>query len=629
MAATADPAVYGPKAGLLVPQPAVTRGVAAIISASPCGKYLLYTNGTCVVVRSIEDPSFSFVYSEHAAPVKVAKFAPTGKYVASGDAAGKVRVWAFTTAEHNLKFECAALGGEVEDIAWDSEAKRILAVGAGSSKAKVFMWDTGSQLAEIIPHSKKVLSGDFKPTRPFKLVMGGEDFNMSFYTGPPFKYEKGLKEHSNFVNCVRYAPDGSKFVSVSSDKKAVVYDGTTAAVVGQLDPAVCATAGSIYHCSWCPTDSKRLATAHFDKTIRIWDMTPTAAEGAAVTFKCEASLPIGSGAGDVQNSVTWAAEDLIVSLSLDGTLNFLRPSTAAVAKRVTGHVEPMNCLDYDAKTGYIVSGDNSGRVCVWAPVDEARTRFVATVASGDVPAKKASGVAVAGSEVAVIAWDDKLRIGDLTTGVFQPAVTLPGQPRAVAVTPSNPSLRVVITSSAILLFNGAKQAAKVDAPWTPTCVDMSADGALVAVGGQDAKVHFFVLNAAAGTLTDDGETAAAGGAISAVAISPDDKLVVVGDAVRDVRLYKAQGAHEVVVSGRWMNHTTRVTGAKWSPDGRHIATVSSDRRICIWEPSNEHGAKVVMDLAHPQPLAAVAWADPDTIWTLGIDGVAVRRTLTL
>lgn len=44
-----------------------------------------------------------------------------------------------------------------------------------------FNWDTGSQLGEVIPHTKKNITCDFKPSRPFKAVFGGEDFNLSFY----------------------------------------------------------------------------------------------------------------------------------------------------------------------------------------------------------------------------------------------------------------------------------------------------------------------------------------------------------------------------------------------------------------------------------------------------------------
>jgi len=85
----------------------------------------------------LQDPSLAFAYCDHTDRVKVAKFAPTGKYIASGDAVGRVRVWAFTQAEHSLKYELPSIGGEVEDLAWDGESKRILVVGGGSAKAKV------------------------------------------------------------------------------------------------------------------------------------------------------------------------------------------------------------------------------------------------------------------------------------------------------------------------------------------------------------------------------------------------------------------------------------------------------------------------------------------------------------
>jgi WD40 repeat protein len=110
-----------------------------------------------------------------------------------------------------------------------------------------------------VPHNKKNLTADFKPTRPTKAVMGGEDFTLTFYGGPPFRYEKALKDHTNFVNCVRYSPDGNRFISVSSDKTGLVYDGTTATLVGKLDPAQAHT-GSIYAVAWSP-DGTRVATA--------------------------------------------------------------------------------------------------------------------------------------------------------------------------------------------------------------------------------------------------------------------------------------------------------------------------------------------------------------------------------
>ena len=35
------------------------------------------------------------------------------------------------------------------------------------------------------------------------------------------------KVHANFVNCVRYSPNGQYAISVSTDKKIQLYDGAT------------------------------------------------------------------------------------------------------------------------------------------------------------------------------------------------------------------------------------------------------------------------------------------------------------------------------------------------------------------------------------------------------------------
>lgn len=64
------------------------------------------------------------------------------------------------------------------------------------------------------------------------------------------------RDHSNFVNCVRFSPDGSKFITVSSDKQGLLYDGKTAEKKGELS-AEDAHKGSIYAVSWSP-DSKQV-----------------------------------------------------------------------------------------------------------------------------------------------------------------------------------------------------------------------------------------------------------------------------------------------------------------------------------------------------------------------------------
>ena len=88
---------------------------------------LLYCSGRLVVVRDLdkEKKVQAFVYRGHAATVTAARFAPSGCYVASADARGKLRVWSYDNQEHLCKLDLTALSGPIRDISWDMDSKRV------------------------------------------------------------------------------------------------------------------------------------------------------------------------------------------------------------------------------------------------------------------------------------------------------------------------------------------------------------------------------------------------------------------------------------------------------------------------------------------------------------------------
>ena len=65
------------------------------------------------------------------------------------------------------------------------------------------------------------------------------------------------RDHSNFVNCVRFSPDGTRFISVSSGKKGLIFDGKSRERIGELSPED-GHKGSIYAVSWSP-DGKHVS----------------------------------------------------------------------------------------------------------------------------------------------------------------------------------------------------------------------------------------------------------------------------------------------------------------------------------------------------------------------------------
>ncbi|KAJ8382280.1 hypothetical protein SKAU_G00030580 [Synaphobranchus kaupii] len=236
--------------------PQTERGVAKVIGGDPKGTNFLYTNGKSVLIRNIDNPAIADIYTEHSHPVSVAKYAPSGFYIASGDAAGKIRIWDTTQKDHLTKYEYQPIAGIIKDIAWTEDSKRVAIAGQGREKcAAVFLWDSGSSVGDIYGHSKIVNSVDIRQTRPYRLVTGSDDKGSAFFEGPPFKYKMMNLDHSGFVNCVRFSPDGNHYAAAGSDGKIVLYDGKTGEKITALGGEK-AHEGGIYAISWSADSSQ-------------------------------------------------------------------------------------------------------------------------------------------------------------------------------------------------------------------------------------------------------------------------------------------------------------------------------------------------------------------------------------
>ena len=408
--------------------------------------------------------------------------------------------------------------------------------------------------------------------------MFGYFFQVTFYSCPPAKYQKGLSEHTNFVNCIRYSPCGSKFVSVSSDKTGIIYEGKDAEILGKLGGKT-AHKGSVYAASWKP-DSTAVVTSGADKKLNVWN---------AESLQLDKSITLGTDVGHMQPGVVWVRDQLIASLSLNGRLNFWDPSKDEVSSFLDGHVSPVN---YTTCTGdgHIITGDIDGRLCVWKPVENASGQYVGSIVGGETHTGKITGIFSDGKTLSSVGWDDKLRIGTLE--VFEHVVPIGGQPRGLASSSACPDIRVIATNGALKVFKGTEEACSVEVDWAPIVVEMDSSGKMLVAGGEDCRLHLYAVDGN-GSLSELGQTKPCNAAISSVAISPDGKYIAAGDRGREVKLYSAVSPYETVRSGDWMNHATRVTGLAWSPLGNYLCSVSSDRRICFWSPDSVSAVKCV------------------------------------
>jgi len=548
----------------------------------------------------MKNPIQSDIYYEHSAATTVAKYAPSGFYIASGDVAGNLRIWDTTQLEHPLKIELRVLSGPIADIAWSPDNQRIIVVGDGKERyGAALLWDSGASVGEISGHSKAILSCDFKPTRPFRVATGSEDNQVNWFEGPPFKFNKALKEHARFVNSVRFAPDGNKVVSIGLDKKGVVYDGKTGDKLVELAAQGAHTAG-IYSASWSP-DSKQILTVSADKTGKIWD----AATGALVS-----TLTPGGDATEYQQlGSLWQGEN-IITINLNGDISYFDPKSPGNPTQVIrGHNKFITALAYDPASKHFYTGSYDATIIQWNYASGATQAF-----TGKGHTNSVSSIVVQGDHLVTISLDDTIRFTQTNSREYGASISLDGQPAAVAVGSKTLDLAVVATIKSVVVVRSGKVAFTLPAAWQPTAIALSPDEKEVAVGGKDNSLHIYSLNG--DNLSEVKKLEGHRGSVTAATYSPDGKFLATADANRDIFVWDV-AAKTIKIEG-WVFHTARVNTLSWHPSSRYLASGGLDSNVYIWD-TKETAKRVFIRGAHHGGVNGVAWVEDTVLASAGQD----------
>ena len=128
-----------------------------------------------------------------------------------------------------------------------------------------------------------------------------------------------------------------------------------------------------------------------------------------------------------------------------------------------------------------------------------------------------------------------------------------------------------------------------------------ADGKHVVSGGQEGEIRRWRV--------DNGQEVGmpmdAGSAVYNIAVSRDGKWIVSGAWSGQVTVWNAE-SHSIVTE--WKAHYEVVKAVDVSPDGTRIATGSNDKTVCVWSLSRATGQRLLGPLEHDNKLTGVKFS---------------------
>ncbi len=488
--------------------------------------------------------------------------------------------------------------------------------------------DSGNTVGEISGHSAQVNAVSIRQQRPLRAATAGDDKNLVFYHGAPFKFNDipGRGSHTNFIYGVAFSPDGSHLVSVGGDKKVWVYDGKTGEVRTELVDSSEGHTGSIFGVSWAK-DSKSFVTCSADRTVKVWD---------AETGKVKHTWSFGEtvDVADQQVGVVWPAgrsDDLIISLSLNGSLNYLHPSASKPRSVISGHQKNITALAASItsdSTPTLWTGSSEGRLCAWDA-----SAGTAEAIEGDGHTNIISGLAATSSsskhpQVFSCGWDDSLRTTDADARTFTGSSThLTSQPRALTCTTD--SLVIVAQLESVIVYRGGEEDGELPLKSSPT--SLAAAGSTVAIGASDSSLRLYTVipgKVPKQVAVIDKVSATP---ITALSFTQSGDMLAAGTAAGKIYVYRPSSGLLGLVTGsvslelvtdRWSAHTGKVTSIAWNADGTGAVSGSLDTNIFAWN-LKEPGRRVSVKNAHKEGVNGVAWVG-GLVFSTGADA-AVKK----
>lgn len=574
---------------VIVGNPTTKRAFTTQLSYDKTRNRIIYPCGKCVILRSLDKGGDNWVFNGHKFPVSVAKISPSGYYVASGDESGNVLIWDCSQPEMILKSEFKILSSRINDLAWDADSKRIIAVGNGNETfGHCFTFDSGNSIGEISGHSSQINSVAIKTTRPYSAFTVGDDSNVVFLKGPPFKFNQSNKTvHNNFIKMIKYSPNGKIAISVGVDRIIALFDGNTGELIKSFKDL---SKGGIYSIDWIDDETFIIASA--DAYLRKVNIDGKIINEWNLKYQIESQF-LGCL---VLN------DNRYLGLTLGGTIYIFNDKSKDPIEIINAHQVSITSMVKLSENDNILTGSYDGKIIKHSDDEDLL-----------INGEEHKGLVVSIQEILgtksllSISWDDKLKLINERLEIST-LDDLKKQPIDLKI---NSKFVIILFEDEIKYFDfEGKLIESKQLNFEASSIDIS-EKFIIITDSKNFQIHIYDLK-----LNSINETNYLRSKPTVLAISKNEEYLACGDIQGKILLYDLKAFS--LVTSRWSFHTSRINSIKWSPDDLFCLSGSLDTNLFIYS-VEKPSRNIKFSNAHKEGINCVEWLDQNTVVSAGSD----------
>jgi RNA polymerase sigma factor (sigma-70 family) len=589
---------------------------------SPDGKILATTSGRSVVLWDLAagKPLHRFVCDDHWMFVTPGiAFSPDGRYLGYVQDANFACVWNVKSGKEVARFEERARRSSALCKFTPDSKEFVLNEGMNG----LVFWDVQANKASssVVAAHVSILSPDAR-TGVRVEPKGGLTF-IDARTGKDTGRLDVAAEHNGIRNGIAFTPDTKILAVVHQNKEVQVREfpgGDLRFSVPLPASAKQAIPGEDhwqYQLSFADGQTLQLGTA--GGVVHRWDLTTR-----------KELPPLKKHARPVAGAHTLPDKKTVVTTGEDGLVRRWDRETGKELSEPKGYVGQLHA-EYSPNGHLVAAGDGRGRLDLW----DAQTGKPLRVLQNEGPAVKKLAFAPDGKSLAAALADSTVHFWTIPDGQEQPVLRC-GKEQDLSFTPE---MHFSADGRRLMLVDRQYRSRLWDLKTEKICwagsgrAHLSPDGKTMVA----EKVDLIVLDAETGKAGPKLQLNTRGIGSTALAYSPDSKLIAVGrhdgavhllrtDNGAEVVQFQATGPRKGIPVEMRRGVLTSVNGLVFSRDARWLCTSGDEGNVRLWEVAT--GCEVLRLEAHVGRATGVSFgADGRTLLSCGGDAQAYLWSL--